>query len=150
MQVYRICLEKWSKQLQASGRAARWNSEGVQMIYTAESRSLACLENMVHRSGEGMTAIFRVMVIEVPDSIKPFEFKMDLLPDDWTKVSHYMLCRKSGDLWIKEGKSCILKVPSSIIKEEFNFLINPNHPDFKQIRVTGTEPFSFDKRFSGM
>jgi RES domain-containing protein len=149
MIVYRICLEKWSKKLRASGRAARWNSDGVHLIYTAGSRALACLENLVHRSGEGFDTFFRLMIIEIPDDVNIGEIKEDGLPKTWYEGKNYLICRTIGDLWLKERTVCVLKVPSAIIPEEFNYLIHPNHPDFNKISIIKTLPFKFDRRFSG-
>ena len=118
------------------------------MIYTSDSRALACLENFVHRSGEGLDELFRVMIIDIPDRLKIGEIKESDLPKAWFEVKNYLLCRTIGDLWLKQGRNCVVKVPSAIIPEEFNYLINPNHPDFKQIRVIRTEAFRLDKRFS--
>ena len=69
MNVYRITQIQFSNSLTASGLAARWNYGGSFVIYTAESRSLACLENLVHRSGEGRNDLFKIMVIEIPDKL---------------------------------------------------------------------------------
>lgn len=146
MEVYRICLEKWSHSLIPSGRAARWNSDRVQLLYTAGSRSLACLENLVHRSGEGSNANFRIMVIEIPDDIKQVEIVLKDLPKKWAEVSHYEYCRRIGDDWIRKGKTCLLTVPSSIISQEKNILLNPAHPEFNRIKLKRAEKFYFDQR----
>lgn len=147
MVVYRICLEKWASKLQSSGRAARWNSEGMHVIYTSGTRALACLENLVHRSGEGLDSLFCVMVIEIDADISISAILEDQLPYGWTQPKHYLRCRKMGDQWISDGKSCVLKVPSAIIPEEFNYLINPSHREIKKVRLLRTEPFCFDTRF---
>ena len=70
MITYRIILEKRAGHLTASGRAARWNSNGHFMLYTASTRALACLENMVHRRSIGQDELFRVTMIEIPDDLK--------------------------------------------------------------------------------
>ena len=146
MIVYRITLKQFSHQLYASGRVARWNSKGTFVIYTAGSRSLACLENLVHRSGEGLDAGFRVMVIEIPNEVKMEQVASDDLPTTWRDFSQQYATRAVGDRWINEGKSAVLRVPSAIIPEEFNYLINPHHKDFERITLLGVDPFSFDKR----
>ena len=69
MLIYRISKAQYTDRLVASGGAARWNSRGRFVIYTAATRALACLENVVHRSGEGLQESFRVMVIDVPDNL---------------------------------------------------------------------------------
>lgn len=149
MTVYRICLEKWAHQLTASGFPARWNSKGTFVIYTAGSRALACLENVVHRSGEGLNKDFRVMVINIPDTLQITEIYKENLPENWTSIQAYSDCQKIGDTWIRERKTAVLRIPSSIIQKEYNYLINPNHPDFQQIKLAQIEPFIFDSRIKG-
>lgn len=147
MTVFRITTNQWSKSLTASGYPARWSARGHFVIYTAESRSLACLENLVHRSGEGDNALYKVMVIEIPDILTMEEINASSLKKDWHTIDNYVYCQSLGSKWLNELKSAVLKVPSVIIKKEHNYLINPNHPDFKKIKLTGNEDFDFDKRF---
>ncbi|AHJ97741.1 RES domain protein [Hymenobacter swuensis DY53] len=89
MLVYRICLAKYADDLFASGYRARWNFKDQFVIYTAATRALACLENVVHRSGEGLTDQFRVLVIEVPDDVLIEEITPTQLPVNWEKASRY-------------------------------------------------------------
>lgn len=147
MNVFRITKEAYSTNLTASGYPARWNTKGAFVIYTAESRSLACLENLVHRSGEGDNALYKVMVIEIPDTLKVDTIDLSNLKKDWKKVENYSYCQAFTSVWITGKKTPVLKVPSVIIKNEFNFLINPNHPDFKKIKLVNTDDFIFDTRF---
>jgi len=147
MIVYRITKEEYSSILKASGYAARWNYKGSYVIYTAENRSLACLENLVHRSGEGNNALYKVMVIEIPGSLHIDNIEASSLKKDWQKIENYSYCQSIGASWLAGSKTAILKVPSVIIKSEFNYLINPNHPDFKKIKLKGVEDFVFDNRF---
>ncbi len=147
MIVYRITKEEYSTALSASGYPARWNAKGSFVIYTAESRSLACLENLVHRSGEGNNALYKVMLIQIPDNIKIQEIKNADLIKDWQKIENYFYCQQLAGSWLKNFKTAVLKVPSVIIKNEFNYLINPAHPDFKKIKLTDVEDFIFDTRF---
>jgi RES domain-containing protein len=146
MVVYRICLEKWSKELKASGAGGRWNSKGKLVIYTAASRALACLENLVHRSGEGLNSNFKILTIEIPDSAKITEIKISELDKDWYEYVNYSYCRSIGDKWIQNCNTLIMKVPSAIIPAESNYLINPSHNDFKKIRIAAIEDFKFDPR----
>ena len=146
MFVYRIALTKWSKSLASSGKVARWNSEGNNMIYTAASRALACLESVVHRSRKGVIDEFKVMVIEIPSEIKIEKISFDDLPENWFMYEHFETCGAIGDQWLKKNTSAVLRVPSAIILNEFNFLLNPEHPDFKKIKLIRIEDFRFDPR----
>lgn len=147
MIVYRITKEEYSTALKASGYAARWNYKGTYIIYTAQSRSLACLENLVHRSGEGNNALYKVMVIQIPDTLKVEIIEAINLKKDWQKIENYSYCQALAANWLLSFKTAILKVPSVIIKNEFNYLINPAHSDFKKIKLAGAEDFIFDTRF---
>lgn len=146
MITYRITLAKWAGHLTASGRAARWNSNGHFMLYTASTRALACLENMVHRRSVGADGLFRVTLIEIPDNLKIKKISRDKLPDNWQEYINYTSCQAIGDAWLKENKTVVLQVPSAIIAEEYNFLINPQHPNFSNIKMHSIEQFKFDER----
>jgi RES domain-containing protein len=146
MLVYRIIITKYAGKLIASGRAARWNPNEVNMIYSASSRSLACLENAVHRSQAGLSGLFTIMTIEIPDNIKIKTISLNDLPADWTDYNKMYITQHLGERWIKENETAILQVPSSIIDEEINYLLNPEHKSFDQIKVIKTRPFVFDKR----
>lgn len=146
MLVYRIALKRWSNELIASGNPARWNTKGNYIIYTASTRALACLENVVHRSGEGLNGNFKVIVISIPASMKHKEIKLSELPFGWHDFINYKDCQSIGDRWYREGKTAILKVPSAIVPKEFNFLLNTRHKDFPKIKLVETEDFLFDSR----
>jgi len=146
MLVYRITLAKYSGKLIASGRAARWNPNEVEMIYTASSRSLACLENVVHRDKLGLSLVFNILTIECPDAIEIKTVQLKNLPANWIDFDQMYLTQKIGEKWVKDRESAILQVPSSIVSEEVNYLINPKHPDFGRIKIVKTQPFVFDSR----
>jgi len=146
MLVYRISLAKYGARLIASGRAARWNPNDSRMIYTASSRSLACLENVVHRNQLGLNQVFNILTIEFPDDIKINSIHLSDLPGDWADFGKMSLTQRIGSNWLTENKSAVLQVPSSIITEEINYLINPEHKDFKLVRLINTRPFIFDHR----
>lgn len=146
MEVYRICLEEYSGELFASGIRGRWNSKGNFVIYTAESRALACLENVVHRSGEGLNRNFKVVVIGVPDDLAVETIQLSKLPKGWHEAGSYAVCQPLGDTWYKDRSSAVLKVPSSIVPNEWNYILNVRHPDFSRIRIVRREDFEFDPR----
>ena len=146
MLIYRITLARFSGRLVASGRAARWNPNDVSMIYAASSRSLACLENVVHRHQTGLSELFSIMSIECPDTVRIETIDAADLPHDWKDFGRMKFTQNIGERWIRQNGSAMLRVPSSIIEEEVNYLINPNHQDFNVIRILKTDPFVFDKR----
>ncbi len=146
MFVYRICLAKYATVLKASCRAARWNSNDIEIIYTSSTRALACLENIVHRSQKGLNQSFKILTIEIPDSIVADSASIDELPDNWREYWNMHITRNLGDNWAEKGQSVLLKVPSSIIADEHNYLINPKHKDFKKIKLAKVDDFVFDDR----
>jgi RES domain-containing protein len=146
MHVYRITLAKFSGALYASGNPARWNSKDMKMIYTASSRALACLENVVHRSSIGLRDAFRTMVIEIPDGLPITIIKKASLKSDWHQFVNYTYTQGLGDEWLKRNDTAVLKIPSAIIPEESNYLLNPAHSDYSKIKLSNTEAFEFDER----
>jgi RES domain-containing protein len=146
MVVYRITLTEFAGTLFASGNPARWNSADLKVIYTAATRALACLENVVHRSSLGLKENFRTNLIEIPDDLKMDEIAASSLEAGWREYAHYPYTQKFGDQWIKANLAAVLKVPSAIIPEESNYLLNPLHKEFRRIRYLGNEPFDFDER----
>jgi RES domain-containing protein len=146
MLVFRITIAKWAGKLTGSGYPARWNSRGRYVIYSASTRALACLENLVHRSGEGRSVHFMLTEISIPDDCSMEKVHPAGLPDNWFKSDNYSPCREVGDRWVDAGKSLLLRVPSAIIRDEHNILINPNHPEFSGVSVNQIVPFDFDKR----
>ncbi len=119
------------------------------MIYTASTRALACLENVVHRSAIGLQANFQTMVIEVPDRLSIKVVEKEGLPSDWHLFKNYPLTQSLGDAWISSGETPVLQVPSAIVAEEYNYLLNPGHRDFERVKLIRTEPFEFDPRIKG-
>ena len=146
MEIYRICLAKYASELVASGNPGRWNLRGQLVIYAAGSRALACLENVVHRSGEGLNSLFKVIRINVPDALLIEELTLDQMPPDWQLPRHYARCQPLGTAWYQRQTAAVLRVPSSIIAHEYNYVLNTRHPDFGQIRIVGREDFEFDSR----
>jgi RES domain-containing protein len=146
LEIYRICLAKYAGELVASGNAGRWNLRGQFVIYAAGSRALACLENVVHRSGEGLNSLFKVIRIAVPDSLTVEELPLAQLPPDWQPTSAYARCQPLGADWYRRQEAAVLRVPSSIIAHEHNYVLNTRHPDFAQVRIVGWEDFAFDPR----
>ncbi len=143
MLVYRIVHKKYSSGLFASGLKGRWNSLGKKVIYTAESIPLAFLENMVRRQGVGFNTDFRIMFIHIPGSIKISIVNTSDLEDGWRNFHDYSICQPIGDKWFDDGKTMILKVPSAVLPDAYNYVINPEFSDYglvKLIEVTDLVP----------
>jgi len=146
MIVYRITLAIHADKLIASGNPARWNSKDVKVIYTSSSRSLACLENIVHRNSRGLNAQYRTLLIEIPNNLKIELISRKELQSGWQEFQNTPATQNLGDAWVAKGKSAILQVPSVIIPEECNYVLNPAHRDFAKIKYLRNEAFEFDGR----
>lgn len=153
MIVYRIEREKYLKNtLQGIGASTskgyRWNSIYTRIVYTAESRALATLEVSVHLDlSEDLPNDRYFVEINIPDEITILEVNIDDLPEDWDSKPPTITTQTIGDDFIYNNDAAILKVPSSIIPQEFNYLINPNHKDSRKIKVIKTSKMTFDSRF---
>lgn len=147
MEVFRVSSTKYSKELTASGKAARWNKDGEFVIYTGETRSLAMLENIVHKSIQtGLN--YETMIISIRDSEDVFSRKkISDLPSNWRDISAYSKLQDIGSQWYHSKKSLVLQVPSVIVPQESNYIINANHPEFKNhIMLVRQEEFVLDNR----
>ncbi len=124
----------------------RWNPIGIPVIYTAESLSLAALEIIVHLERE---QLLYKRFVKIPVTFEPsqvFPLSRTKLPKDWDSLPPSESTQKMGQKWIEQAKHAILKIPSTVIREEHNFLINPAHPDFSAIEIGEPQRFEFDER----
>ena len=112
----------------------RWNSKGFAVVYASGSISLAILEILVHIP---IYAVLEEYVYFPVEFDQGFVLSLDIddLPDNWKKDPAPLAVKQIGDLWIESQESVILKVPSTIIPTEKNFLINPAHPDFSKLKI---------------
>jgi RES domain-containing protein len=136
----------FSRTLFASGVKGRWNSAGRKVIYAAESIPLAFLENMVRRQGVGFNHDFRIMIIEVPDGLTIAEIDISSLEEGWRDFNDYSKCQPVGDAWYDERKALILKVPSAVMPEAYNYVINSEHRDFGLIKLVAVTDLVPDER----
>jgi RES domain-containing protein len=149
MEVYRLSREKFAVTLSGKGAAlkgARWNSPGIELIYTAANRSLAMAEVAVHITLATIPDDYVMTTIFVHDDINIDQVPESNLPPDWNVWPHSVATQVIGDHFIAENKCALLRVPSSVTKGDFNFLLNPFHPDFRRIQVVDSAKFPFDRR----
>ncbi len=148
MEVFRISKADYADKLSSSAIANRWNKNGQNVIYTGSSRSLSTLELIVHKGSVAPQIEYKVMVISIADNdslIK--QIMISDLPEEWRKMSAYPMLQKIGSEWYESQESLILKVPSAIIPNEYNFVINTEHPDFsKNVKLIRKEKYFWDDR----
>ena len=123
----------------------RWNSKGVRVVYTSGSLSLATLEVMVHIPFYSALKNYACIPIDFDPNLSQ-SITIEDLPDNWKADPTPQSVKEVGDRWIQNQESVILKVPSVIIPVEYNFLINPSHPDFKKVVIHSPQRFAFDPR----
>lgn len=149
MEAYRLSREKFAATLSGKGAAlkgARWNSIGVELIYTASNRSLAMAEVAVHFTLATLPSDYMMITIFIPDDISIQKLNISDLPTDWNTFPHPSTTQTIGDQFIADNKFCLLQISSAVTQGDYNLLINPNHPDFKRIKIIATDKFPFDKR----
>jgi RES domain-containing protein len=148
MEVFRICQEAFSSQLNSSGAASRWNLRGEHVLYAGSSRSLATLELIVHKNSIVVPGLYKVMIISVADD-ENFRKQIDLkdLPTNWRSFEAYSKLQAIGSKWYNSHETLALKVPSAVIPQEYNYVINTQHPDFKKnVELISTENYLIDTR----
>jgi RES domain-containing protein len=149
MKAFRLSREKFAKSLSGKGAAlkgARWNSIGVELIYTAANRSLAMAEVAVHFSLATIPADYMMTTIFIPDDISIKKLNPSDLPLNWNEFPHPAATQAIGDKFVSENTFCVLQIPSAVTQGDYNLLINPNHADFAGIKIIHIEKFPFDKR----
>lgn len=149
MIVYRLAKKKFCNDL--SGRGAelaggRWNSKGVAMLYTSQSRALCLAEIAVNLPIGIIPFDYYLVEIEIPNSLKISEIDYKKLKNDWNSFPYSSETQQLGDEFVFQNRSLVLKVPSAVVQGDFNYLINPKHPEFQKVKVNSTELFSFDER----
>ena len=147
MLVYRLSKEKYKDELSGYGASLngqRWNSKGIEVVYTSQSRALANSEIAVHISLGILPRDYFMVEIEIPDSVKICEINKSELPSGWDSLSCHPATQHFGDEFVEGNKCAVLRVPSVVVQGEFNFVLNPKHRDFIKIHITNTEPFPFD------
>ncbi len=147
---YRIVSPKWAHDA-FSGEGARlmggrWNSPGRAMVYLGGSRALAALEMLVHLTSPMSRQLpFRILEVKILRELVT-NYPAKILPKGWRSSPVTKSTQEIGDDWIDASSQLAISVPSVMIPEETNILLNPHHPDYKKIVVGGAKEFSFDKR----
>ena len=126
----------------------RWNAPGDAVIYASETQALACLETIVHLNAGGLPLNRYLVAITVPDSIwMQAETRTSAkLRVGWDASPPGRASVAEGTTWIRERASALLRVPSAIVPDEYNVLINPLHPDSRRITATKIRRWLYDPR----
>jgi RES domain-containing protein len=124
----------------------RWSSPGTRLAYTSEHQSLAMLEYFVHLDPEDAPDDLVLATADVPYNLSRERIQPGEMPADWRGTPAPPELAQIGDEFVKKAENCLLLVPSALAVNENNWLINPQHPEFKRIALHPTEPLRYDPR----
>lgn len=128
----------------AAKTGGRWNSAGVPVVYASAAKSLAALETLVHLNP---VLLFKYVIFRIEFEDRMIEaIPARRLPKGWRIQPPPSFTKRIGDNWVRASRSAVLAVPSVIISDELNYVLNPAHPDFQKIKVGKPNQFSFDAR----
>jgi RES domain-containing protein len=148
MIVYRLSKEKYGNDLSGKGAelsGGRWNSKGVAMVYTSDSRALCTTEIAVHTPLGNIPNNYELISLEIPDNLIG-EVDIKKLPAGWNSIPHSQYTREIGDRFITDNIYLILRVPSAVVPGDFNYLINPMHVEISKVKIIEISKFDFDNR----
>ena len=148
MIVYRLATKAYAKDL--SGRGAelhggRWNSKGIRMLYTSASRALCTVEIAANLPLGMLPPEYHLITLEFPDKTI-MELPRKDYPEAWGSFPHQDATQQIGNAFIEGAKHMTLKVESALVQDEYNFLINPAHKDFRYVKIKEVIPFNFNRR----
>lgn len=147
MQVFRISKCKYIHDLNGTGAAkypGRWHSKGTYILYTASTPALALLESVVHIAGIPLED-YCLIGLEIPDN-HIFTLSPKDLPENWFTNPPPGVLSSIGDRFIQRGEYFGLQLPSAIMPEDSNILLNPNHKDFQKVKIMYTRKVPIDER----
>ena len=152
MIVYRVGRLKYAKDLTGEGArlfGGRWNNKGVPCLYTSESRSLSLLEYSVNVNLDDVPRALTMAIIEIPDTSIKVVTEAEL-PGNWKHAPAPAETKDFGSNLFKEEQFSVFKIPSTVIPEEFNYLLNPLHQDSKLFKLLEIKDFIYDVRIQGI
>lgn len=145
MLAFRIAHYKYAHSLSVSGFEGRWNSKGKLVLYASENVATSLLENILYRTGTGFNNDYKIMVIYHPEEHIE-QMITSNLPKEWRSMESYDQLQKIGNSWYDEQRSLCLKVPSSILPDNYNIIFNTTHPEFKNVKLIDVLDYEPDER----
>lgn len=124
----------------------RWNSPGLPVVYASEALSLALVEVLVHLP-PGLLPSYSAIPVRYEEGLA-LTLTLEALPENWRTSPPPASTQALGDAWARERRSVILRLPSVVVPEEWNLVINTVHPDFPRLEIGPPLPFPFDPRLS--
>lgn len=145
--VYRISTCHFINDLSGEGafrNGGRWNRKGVRVLYTAENAALAMLEALAHITMLSLKQPFCMARISMPDDVQ--EVDTHLLPAGWNAQPPSDVAADLCTSFVAEAKHLALKLPSVLVPDNYNIILNPLHPLFAKVKVVAISNISFDQR----
>lgn len=124
---------------------ARWNPPGVPALYCAGSIALCTLEKFVHL-GDVVLPKLVLLKVEIPDDVPLLKPSRADIPPDWQTFPYAESTQEFGRSFLMDSRELAMEVPSVLVPEEPNWVINPAHPRFRDVRLTEVRSFRFDPR----
>ena len=149
MKIYRIAKQIHLTDITGEGArlfGGRWNKRGYNMLYASEYLSLSVLEFLVHLDYQFINKDFGFIEIELPKNAVITKVKPNILRQDWRHNPTLSFTQDYGTDWLLSHKSLVLKVPSAVLPNESNFLINPNHKQFSEVKIMRKSILDIDPR----
>ena len=146
IEAWRICKPQYVQTaFDGTGAArepGRWNKRGQKVVYTADSQALAVLELIVH-ADPGLVSLYVLIPCSFNESLVEV-LNPSTLPRGWNRLvdPNWEILQQIGGAWITSRRCAVLRVPTAIVPEQYNYLLNPEHPDFSKIQ-RGT-PIKFE------
>ncbi len=152
MIVYRLSQSLYANDLTGEGArlfGARWNHKGTACLYTAASRALAVLEYTVNVNITSIPRALSMVTIEIPD-VNHNNLAIAALPGNWTEAPAPGSTKDFGTALLTAAANPVIRIPSTVIPEEFNYLLNPLHADSRHNRIVDISDFVYDVRIKTM
>jgi RES domain-containing protein len=147
MKLYRLTKANYADDLSGTGglyEAGRWHQQGTRLLYLSEHMSLAALEILAN--SDFLPKNYALITVELPEAAPIGALSVQDLPPDWKSSPAPIALAEITRKWINEGAFWGMCVPSAHSPTEFNYLLNPNHPEHRTLRIVSIEPYSFDER----
>jgi RES domain-containing protein len=149
MRVFRITPEEYANDITGNGAklyGGRWNNEGIKALYASSSRALALLEVLVHANFEALkNRVYKIIELEVPDGgIRKIEISM--LSENWNNDFIQSETLNIGNVFLTENLELVLEVPSVILPDESNYVLNPENDDFSKVKIVSIKTLEIGKR----
>lgn len=148
MRVWRLCRKPYAAFDGEGARlyGGRWTPPGLAVVYTAASVALAMAEYLVHLEPREAPPDLVLVAADFPADLALTSIVAGDMPPRWRRYPAPEALGRMGSRWVEEGTTAVLRVPSAVVPQESNYLLNPRHPDFRRIKIGRPEAFSFDPR----